>query len=72
MDSLLSTKQASEYLGLAEKTLANSRYSGVGISIPFIKIGSSVRYRQSELESYIETNTYSHTSERRGKHVECQ
>ena len=69
MDSLLSTKQASEYLGLAEKTLTNSRWSGVGVCIPFIKIGSNVRYRQSELERYIETNTYSHTSERRGKHV---
>ena len=69
MDSLLSTKQASEYLGLAEKTLANSRYSGVGISIPFIKIGSSVRYRLSEIESFIETNTHSHTSERKDRHV---
>ena len=69
MDSLLSTKQASEYLGLAEKTLANSRYSGVGISIPYIKIGSSVRYRLSEIESFIETNTYSHTSERKVRHV---
>jgi hypothetical protein len=69
MEKLLTTKQASEYLGLSPVTLSNARYTGTGVIIPYIKIGSSVRYRLSELESYIKINTYSHTSERKGTHV---
>lgn len=60
---LLSTKQASDFLGLNEKSLANSRYTGTGIQIPYIKLGNIVRYRQSDLEDYIEKNTFNNTGE---------
>jgi len=63
MEKLLNTKEASEYLGLSEKTLSNSRWSGVGVCIDFIKLGSSVKYRKSELDKYIEANTHSNTGE---------
>jgi len=63
IDRLLSTKQASEFLGLNEKSLANSRYTGTGMEIPYIKLGKIIRYRLSDLESYIENNTFNHTSE---------
>ena len=63
MDNLLNTKQASKYLGLSEKTLTNSRWSGVGVCVPFIKLGSAVKYRQFELDKYIEEHTFTHTGE---------
>ena len=60
---LLNTKQASEILGITVKSLANSRYTGVGIQVPYIKMGKSVRYKESDLEKYIEDNTFNHTGE---------
>lgn len=66
MDKLLSTKEASQYLGIAEQTLANYRWSGVGVSIPYIKLSSRVLYKQSELDKYIEAHTYNNTGETRG------
>ena len=63
---LLDTKQASDFLGVNDKSLANSRYTGTGIQIPYIKMGKIVRYRQSDLEAYIENNTLTHTGEARG------
>ena len=65
-NGLLDTKQASDFLGINDKSLANSRYTGTGIQIPYIKIGKIVRYRQSDLEAYIENNTFTHTGEARG------
>ena len=61
--NLLSTKQASDFLGLNDKSLANSRYTGTGMQIPYIKLGNTVRYRRSDLEAYIEQNTFNHTGE---------
>ncbi len=66
MDKLLTTKQASEYLGLSPVTLSNARYTGTGIQIPYIKMSSSVRYKQSELDRYIEAHTHTNTGEARG------
>ncbi len=63
--SLLSTKQASDFLGLNDKSLANSRYTGTGMKIPYIKLGNTVRYRRSDLEAYIEQHTFNHTDERK-------
>ena len=60
---LLSTKQASDFLGLNDKSLANSRYTDTGMQIPYIKLGNIVRYRLSDLQNYIEDNTFNHTGE---------
>jgi dimeric dUTPase (all-alpha-NTP-PPase superfamily) len=65
MNILLKPKEAAVFLTISEKSLANARSSGVGIVIPFIKIGGSVRYKQSDLEKYIQENTFNHTGERR-------
>jgi predicted DNA-binding transcriptional regulator AlpA len=64
-DRYLSTKQVAEMLGLKEKSLANARYTGIGINIPFIKMGTSgsIRYRQADIDAYMEANTYNHTGE---------
>jgi len=58
MDKLLKTKEVSELLSISEKTLANARWSGVGISIPYVKLSNSVRYKQSDVEAYIEANIH--------------
>jgi predicted DNA-binding transcriptional regulator AlpA len=62
-EELLNTEQASKVLGMKSKSLANSRYTGTGVQIPFIKLGKIIRYRQSDLEAYIENNTFNHTGE---------
>lgn len=51
-DSLLSTRQAAEYLGLKPKTLIKDRYARQ-IGIPFVKMGKSVRYRRADLEKLV-------------------
>jgi hypothetical protein len=63
MERLLNTKQAGELLNMCHKSLANSRSRGTGIHIPYIKVGRLIRYKQSDLEVYIEANTFNHTGE---------
>ena len=65
IEELLTTKQVATVLGLKAKTIVNARYTGMGINIPFIKIGSSgaVRYKKYELESYLDENTFQHNDE---------
>jgi predicted DNA-binding transcriptional regulator AlpA len=65
MNNLLTTKQVSKLLSISEKTLANARWSGVGVSIPYVKLSNSVRYKQSDVEAYIEANIHKHTGETR-------
>jgi len=59
------TKEIADQLGLSEKSLANARCTGTGINIPFIKMGTSgsIRYRQADIDAYMEANTFSHTGE---------
>ena len=66
MGKLLTPKQTGEYLNLSEKTLANARWSGIGIKLPFLKLGHSVRYKQSDLDKYIKSNTHTNTGEAKG------
>lgn len=53
---LLSTQQASEYLGVTISTLevwrCTKRYN-----IPFIKVGRLVKYRKTALDSFLESRT---------------
>ena len=65
-EELLNTQQASKVLGVKSKSLANSRYTGTGVQIPFIKLGNLVRYKLSDLQNYIEGNTFNHTGEVKG------
>ena len=58
------TKETSEQLGLSPKSLANSRSSGVGIKLPFIKMGNgAIRYRQEDIDAYMESRLVNHTGE---------
>jgi excisionase family DNA binding protein len=52
-DKLLTRKEAADFLGTAENTLAvwacNKRYN-----LPMIKIGKLVRYKKSDLIAFVE------------------
>lgn len=50
----LTTQEAAEYLGQKQQTLANWRSQGTGPG--FYKVGSSVQYRVSDLEDWIEAH----------------
>ena len=66
LDKLLTTEQAAKQLHISQRTLNNARSTGTGIIIPYHKIGSRVFYKQSDIEAYIENNTFTHTGEARG------
>lgn len=55
---LMTEKQVAEYLNISRKALQKSRYSGLGISIDFIRVGSLIRYPRSAVEQYISANTH--------------
>jgi len=66
IDKLLTTEQAAKQLHISPRTLNNARSTGTGIVIAYQKIGSHVFYKQSDIEAYIENNTFTHTGEARG------
>ena len=60
--TLFNTKQAAKYLCVSPAFLERDRWAGA--QIPFIKVGSrAVRYRQSDLEEYIEQQVRHSTSQ---------
>jgi len=63
---LLDTTEAANYLGVSKAFLERDRWAGA--RIPFIKIGSrAVRYRQTDLDRYIEQQVRISTSQFGGK-----
>lgn len=59
---LLTTQQAATYLGVSKAFLERDRWAGA--RIPFIRVGSrAVRYRQRDLESFLESRVRHSTSE---------
>jgi len=58
---LLKPSQATDYLGVSAKTLANWRYQGSGPK--FRKIGSRVFYRRSDLMRFRKARRYKNTSQ---------
>ncbi|MGP9734646.1 helix-turn-helix transcriptional regulator [Brachybacterium sp. AOP42-C2-15] len=54
-DRLLTTPQVSELTGLAVATLQNMRSRGLGEGPRWVKIGRSVRYRESDCLAWIES-----------------
>lgn len=66
IERLLTPKQASEIIQVTVDSLANSRHTGLGIKIPYCKLGKFVRYKESDIQAYIEANTFDHTGESKG------
>jgi len=63
---LFSTQEAGKYLSISPQTLANSRCTGTGLKIDFLKVGGSIRYRKIELDKYLDGHTYEHTGQIKG------
>ena len=60
--NLLNTLQAANYLGLSKAFLERDRWAGA--KVPYIKVGSrAVRYRMSDLMSFIESRIRTSTSQ---------
>lgn len=60
--ALLTTKQAADYLHVSAAFLERDRWAGA--RIPFIRIGTrSIRYRQHDLDEFIESQLRRSTSE---------
>ena len=62
LDPLLSDRDVERITGRARSTLQKDRVSGSGI--PFVRIGRLVRYRQADVQSYLDAlPAYRSTSE---------
>lgn len=63
-DRLLRARDAAQILGLSESTLAKMRLSGAGPQ--FQKLGRSVRYMRSAVESWVRARSRQSTSDMGG------
>ena len=61
-DTLLTREAAAAYLGVLPQTLAVWHSTG-RYSLKVVKVGRSVRYRQRDLDAWIEKRTVSHSGE---------
>ena len=59
--NFLDSSQAADYLGVKRTTLEAWRCRGGGPK--FVKLGRLVKYRQSDLDNFIEARVRSNTSE---------
>lgn len=59
---LLNTTQAAEFLSVSKAFLERDRWAGA--RIPFVRIGArAVRYRQQDLEAFLESRVRHSTSQ---------
>ncbi|GEM_PF-1093187 len=71
METLLTEKQLAEKTGFSVRTLQTWRYEGADHAPPYHKIGAAVRYRLSEVETWLdrmEVRTSTSESESGGLH----
>lgn len=59
---LLTPRQAADILGVRTQTLALWRSTGAH-GLPFIKVGTSVRYERSALTAWLRSRTVVHTGQ---------
>ena len=59
--TFLDSEQAANYLGLKRTTLEAWRCRGGGPK--FVKLGRLVKYRQADLDDFVESRTRNNTSE---------
>lgn len=55
-DKLLSTKELSEYLGIAVSTIIEYRMNNSGPI--YVKLGHLVRYKKSDVDAWIESRKH--------------
>lgn len=61
-EKLITPTEAANLLGVKEGTLSVWRSTG-RYEIPYVKIGRKVKYRYSDLISYIQSRRYQHTGQ---------
>lgn len=61
MTALLDVNDTAKYLNISKSTLAKMRLSGK--SPKYVKLGRKVAYRASDLDIWIEEQTFSSTAE---------
>ena len=61
MSPLLTQREAAQLLRLSERSLERFRVTGTGPR--FVKVGHSVRYRETDLEAWIASRVVRSTSE---------
>lgn len=61
LETLLTTPEVAECLGIAQITARKWRLEGFGPR--FVKVGSGVRYRASDVEAWLASRTVQSTSE---------
>jgi hypothetical protein len=54
IERLLKERETADMIGFAANTLAQYRHSGK-VKIPYIVIGGAIRYRLSDIESFLES-----------------
>ncbi|MGO3152364.1 MAG: helix-turn-helix transcriptional regulator [Galactobacter sp.] len=59
-DKLFTPPQLAEHFGVTVQKLAQDRYLGRGPK--FIKLGHSVRYRESDVLAWLDANTHEGTA----------
>ena len=62
-NQLLTEEQCASVLQVKPNTLAKGRLGKGGVQLPFVKVGKSIRYRQSAIENFVEANTFSNTAQ---------
>lgn len=53
-EQLMTAAELAAYLNLAEKTIRNRVSAG---TMPYLKVGPSLRFRRKEIDQWIETQT---------------
>jgi excisionase family DNA binding protein len=61
MMTVLNTKEAADYVRLGKPTLERFRLTGDGPQ--YAKLGGAVRYRQADLDAWLESRLTTSTSE---------
>lgn len=55
-DQLLTTKQVAFALNISPSTLEKARSTGLGNYPFFIRVGRNIRYRQSDISTWLDAN----------------
>ena len=66
MATLLTQREAASVLRLSERTLERWRVAGIGPR--FVRLNTSIRYRQQDLDAHVAARVVASTSENRNDH----
>ena len=63
-EKYITPEEAAKQLRISTKSLANSRSSGKGIDLPYVRLNTgAIRYRQSDIDAYMKAHFINNTEE---------